>query len=196
MPKQLQKDFRSWFASITEGRIGTEQIHLLTLKETTKERTKHNAKRRISPSDLAARLAAQNRIGAIGEEIALAHEKNRLKDLGANAQTMDVIQVSLLNVAAGFDIRSRFKKDLRHIEVKASTSIDGPLFISPNELSTLQNLGASAYLYMVHVTNVKKREGRVVKVIRDPFNRRKSKAWLAPCLFTGRPPDGDPQDAG
>lgn len=195
VPRKLRAAFLRWFTPISQGSLGTKDVYLLTVEDSTTARP-NKPKRRVSPLDLAKRLAAQNKIGAIGEEIALAYERTRLLKSGARGNDFDVVQVSLQNVAAGFDIRSRFKKDIRHIEVKASTSNDGLIYVSLNEIETLHKLGASSYLYVVHVTNVSKREGAVVRILRDPFKKGHSTTWLAPCLFVGQPPASTSQSVG
>ena len=185
MPRQIQNDFREWFNELTEGKIGIDDICLLTVKLKAKPKTR--IKRIVSPEELQRRLAAQTNIGHIGEEIALAYEKDRLISQGATKTIMDLQQVSLVNTAAGFDIRSAYKKKIRYIEVKASKSIDGAIYVSPNEISTLQKLGKSAYLYIVHVTDTRKRTGYVVREIQNPFEFGQETEWLSPALFMGRP---------
>jgi len=148
---------------------------------------KAKQKRIVSPEELQRRLGAQTKVGHIGEEIALAYERERLFSLGATKANLDLQHVSLVNVAAGYDIRSAFRKKIRHIEVKASVSIDGAIYVSPNEISTLQKLGQSAYLYVVHVTDAKKREGFVTQEIKNPFKDGRETEWLSPALFTGKP---------
>lgn len=185
MPSETQKQFRAWFRKLTDGKLSTDDIYLLTVDLDVKPKAK--AKRIVSPEELQRRLAAQTKVGRIGEEIALAYEEERLISQGATKTDMDLQQVSLVNVAAGFDIRSAYKKKIRHIEVKASTSSDGAIYVSPNEISTLQKLGQSAYLYIVHVTNVGKREGAVIQELQNPFRDGQETVWLSPALFTGKP---------
>jgi hypothetical protein len=188
---ELQKQFREWFESITGGRIGYEQIHIITIND--KINVEKDKRRQITPEELQNRLAAQNKIGAAGEEIAMRHEINRLRALGVAAGEADVVQVSLQNVAAGFDIRSKYRKDIRYIEVKSSTSVGGAIYVSPNELSTLKKHGDSAYLYVVHVTDVRKKEGKVIIELKNPFNDGQDTDWLKPCLFAGVPPNDESQ---
>lgn len=184
----LQEQFGAWFESITYGRIGYEQIHIISINDKTN--VQKNKRRVVTPEELQNRLAAQNEIGAAGEEIAMAHEINRLRALGVAAGKEDIVQVSLQNVAAGFDIRSKYRKDIRYIEVKSSMSVGGAIYVSPNELSTLKKFGNSAYLYVVHVTDIKKKEGKVIIELKNPFNDGQDTDWLKPCLFAGVPPNG------
>jgi len=186
---ELQKQFKKWFKSITDGRIGYEHIHIITIND--KVNVEKRTKRQVSPEELQNRLAAQNEIGAAGEEIALTHEKNRLRALGVADAEADIVQVSLQNVAAGFDIRSKHRKDIRYIEVKSSTSVGAAVYVTPNELSTLKKHGDSAYLYVVHVTDVRKKEGKVIIELKNPFNDGRDTDWLEPCLFAGVPPNGE-----
>lgn len=185
-PRQLQEEFRKWFNELTEGKLSINDIYLLTVDLEAKPRAR--IKRIVSPEELQRRLAAQTNVGHIGEVIALAHEKARLLSLGATKVTIDLQQVSLVNTAAGFDIRSAYKKKIRYIEVKASTSIDSAIYVSPNEIATLQKHGQSAYLYIVHVTDVRKRVGTVIREIQNPFESGQETAWISPVLFTGKPP--------
>jgi len=185
-PPKLQKQFKRWFSSITKEKIGFDEIHLLTISERQKVRRPFS--RQVSPEELEARLAAQNKVGKVGEEIAVAHERNRLRRKGAATSEIDVERVSLKNVAAGFDIRSKYRNQIRYIEVKSSTSIDGAIYISPNEISTLKKHGESAFLYIVHVTDVTRKKGTIIAEIRNPFKNGQETSWLNPCLFTGKPP--------
>ena len=185
-PRQLQRQFLAWFSEVAEGRIGTNQIHLLTVG--TASKLAPTKKRAISPEDLQRKLAHQTKIGSIGETIAMRYEQQRLIALGATPSSMDLQQVSKINAVAGFDIRSSYKGHTRYIEVKASVSLDGAIFISPNEINTLQKHGKSGYLYLVHVTNVKKRVGTVHRVVQNPMKAGFQTPWLSPALFTGKPP--------
>lgn len=80
-----------------------------------------------------------------------------------------------------------------YIEVKSSNLIGGAIYVSPNELSTLKKHGDSAYLYVVHVTDVRNKEGKVVSELKNPFNNGQDTGWLKPCLFAGVPPSGKSQ---
>lgn len=188
-PRTVQRQFKEWFESFTDGKLGFDSIQIMTIDKNIKP-TKP-PRRAVSPEELQKRLAAQTKIGRIGEEIAMAYERTRLKSLGAAGSNIDLEHVSLRNTAAGFDIRSSYKKEIRYIEVKSSTSSDGSVYVSSNEISTLQKHGDSAFLYVVHVTNVVKREGRVVQVIRNPFKSGRGTEWVSPALFVGKPPLGD-----
>lgn len=188
-PRTIQRQFKEWFASFTDGKLGFDGIQIMTINKNIKPNKP--SIRAVSPEELQKRLAAQTKIGQIGEEIAMAYELTRLKSLGAVGSSIDLEHVSLRNTAAGFDIRSSFKKATRYIEVKSSTSTDGSIYVSPNEISTLQKHGESAFLYVVHVTDVVKRKGRVVQVIRNPFMSGRGTEWVYPALFVGKPPPGD-----
>lgn len=185
-PRPLQQKFLRWFKELTNGKLSIDPIHLLTIDHKGKPRER--IKRIISPEELQRRLAAQTKAGKIGEEIAFSYEKKRLISLGADIDTMDLQHVSLLNTAAGFDIRSAYKKKIRYIEVKASTSSDPTIYVSPNEISTLQKHGQSAYLYIVHITDVRKRLGKVIAEIQNPFAYGNKTAWLSPAQYSGKPP--------
>ena len=186
VPRKLRRDFLSWFRAVSGGRLSTKELHLLTTDVASK--TASPKRRTISPEDLQRRLAHQTKIGSIGESVAMKYERQRLLGLGATKSTIDLQQVSKVNAAAGFDIRSCYRKRTRYIEVKTSVSLNGPLFISPNEISTLQKHGKAGYLYLVHVTDVRKRVGTVHRVIQNPMRKGVRTAWLSPALFTGKPP--------
>ena len=185
---RLRKRFLKWFETLTGGSLGTDNLHLITIKSGLNPKTKIQIKRVVSPEELLKRLAAQETIGQIGEEVALAYETNRLVALGASPDSLELQRTSLINIAAGFDIRSSFKREIRYIEVKASASPDAQIYISPNEIRTLQKLGDSAYLYLVRVTDTKKRKGTVTREIRNPFELGLDTAWLEPAMFTGKVP--------
>lgn len=186
MPRPLRKDFQSWFNALTRARLSIDDIYLLTVDLARK--SKASVKRVGSPDELLRRLAAQTKIGQVGEVIALAHEEARLISLGATKATMELQQVSLVNTAAGFDIRSSFRKKTRYIEVKASTSTDVAIYVSPNEITTLQKHGVSGYLYIVHVTDIRKRAGSVINELQNPFKSGQETGWISPALFSGKPP--------
>lgn len=187
VPPQLRAQFESWFAQVTAGRLQTKNIHLLTIDGNLPQNPVARSKREISPEELQLRLEEQAKTGKIGEEIALQYETARLLNLGAK-DPLDVEHVSLLNSAAGFDIRSSYKKEKRYIEVKASVSPRGEIYVTLNELITLQKHGGDGYIYFVHVSDKDAREGRVIKVVRNPFANGKATEWLSPILFQGALP--------
>lgn len=186
-PKRTQQAFRSWFAGFFPGRYALDsRVSIIELKPAAAKR-RTRPKRELSPDELAARLQNQVRIGAVGEIIALRHEASRLTSLGVKNSPRWIEQVSLRNVAAGYDIFSGSKPaGLRYIEVKASTSDPSGFYITRNELQTLEKLGDAAYLYLVKIINVETEEGHVVCEIRNPATVLRRDGALVAELYSAR----------
>ena len=183
-PPELQTQFESWFAKATASRLKTDNIHILTLDDSLPSASVPRKKSAVSPEELRRRLKEQAETGVIGEEIAIKYEEARLRSVGATG-ILDIEHVSQKNSAAGFDIRSSYKKDKRYIEVKASVSRKGDVYVSLNEVLTLQRLGRNGYIYFVHITDKVAREGSVVKEVRNPFESGVETKWLRAVLFRG-----------
>lgn len=111
------------------------------------------ASRRITPEQFSAMLLASERNGALGEYIALEHERRRL----ANAGRIDLVSMirwtSKENVCAGFDIMS-FEIDgsQRFIEVKATSGHGNKFAITRNEWRVARLKRDRYWIYLV--TNV------------------------------------------
>ena len=164
--------------------VGAAKLQVADLEAPPKARMK----RIVSPEELRQRLEAQTKIGKVGEIIAFAHEKARLISQGATELTMILRHVALEDTAAGFDIHSEYNSKIRYIEVKASTTVNGVLYVSPNEIAILQKHGQRAYLYIVHVADVQKEVGIVTREIQNPFESGQETPWISPALFMGKPP--------
>lgn len=123
----------------------------------------------MTPTQLAAPLAAQAAVGAAGERIALRFERERLAIAGVKYPARCVKQLSASNVAAGYDVHSESPEGgTRCIEVKATVgSADDGFYISANELAAFERFGSDAYLYLVEIQSMPSR-GRVVAVVPNP----------------------------
>lgn len=174
--------FKQWFEAIADNNLKTDNINIISLNSST-SKIVTKTKRHISPEELEKRLERQREIGAIGEEIAMKYELTRLTKLGTKDPTRCVQQVSLLNAAAGFDIRSISSHDNRYIEVKSTTVDDGKFFISQNEIDTLEKHGDNAYIYMVVIEDVNSKKGRVIQEIKNPIKIIKEAKLLKPIMY-------------
>lgn len=181
---KMRRAFITWFNEASDGRLGLENIHIISLAGVRTE-SELSAKNPlpISPAELAERLKKQAEIGRVGEAIALRYEMMRLKSRGAKDAEKFIEHVSLKNAAAGFDIRSEYAREARYIEVKSSTKPGSGFYISPNEKRALTAHGLESYLYLVHVTDIKNESGEVVLEINNPFAKDKSKLSLTPALY-------------
>jgi hypothetical protein len=186
-PNRTEQAFRAWFSGFFPGKYDLNgRISIIELKPAAAKR-RRGSKRELSPDELAARLQNQIRIGAVGEIIALRHEVSRLTSHGVKNTARWIEQVSLRNVAAGYDIFSGSKPaGLRYIEVKASTSDPSGFYITRNELQTLEKLGDAAYLYLVKVISIETEEGHVVREIRNPATVLREDGALVAELFSAR----------
>lgn len=187
VPPDVRDAFTQWFNKITNNRLTTERISIISISEKISSKSSVT-KKPLSPEDLKLKLERNELVGEIGEEVALAYEKNRLLSLGAKEDTLDIEHTSRINASAGFDIRSEYKKEKRYIEVKSSTTENPTIFISSNEINTLQKHADSAFLYIVHVTDIKRRTGYVYQEIKNPFELGFETEWLSPASFSGNPP--------
>lgn len=180
-PPNLQSQFSGWFYQVTNGSLKTDNIYIIILDFVSKRKKRRS--RKISPDFLEDQLERQKTIGEIGEKIAVQYEKARLESIGIKNPDAYIQQVSLLNVASGFDIRSRHKKSSRYIEVKSATRNDGKFFISINELETLKKLGDESFIYIVHITDLNEKEGNVVMEIQNPVLKLEKYNQLLPVLY-------------
>ena len=135
----------------------------------------------VSPEKLQQQLKLQEEIGQSGEIIAIEFEMKRLKGAGMKNADDCIEHVSQRNSAAGFDILSSHRKETRYIEVKASLNNNQDFFITENEVHVLRSFGEKAFLYLVHVENLKEKRGQVINVIRNPIRQLK----LKPVAYKG-----------
>lgn len=182
MPKQVQESFKEWlneffptkkirkaqFISLDEAIAGEREVK----------------KRELSAKDLRKQIKNQSRIGEIGEEIAFQYELGRVRKTKDVDPKEYVVLLSKKNVNAGYDIKSydQKKKRPKFIEVKATTRKNNYSFhLSRNEKEFLAAKGPQAYIYLVYVSDVEKRTGKVFKVISNPIPKLSlsSESYLA-----------------
>lgn len=176
----IRESFDNWILQFFPNyRLDNASFITLTVTEKTKRRRKIL----VSPKDLEDNLRLQGEIGEIGEEIAMIFEMQRLKDKGIKNPDKYVDQVSKRNSAAGFDIYSATQEETRYIEVKSSLNDNPDFFITENEVQTLETLGPDAFLYMVHITDLTKKEGQVFKILSDPIRQLKDSGTLKPIAY-------------
>jgi hypothetical protein len=137
----------------------------------------------ISLDALLKNLERQTQIGKVGEEIAYKFEIARYKEAGVNDSSFVVDIVSNKNAAAGYDIYSSAKKETRFIEVKSSLSGTQDFYVTANEIQTLTTLGKEAFLYFVHIINLKRKIGNVYKIYQDPIRTLKNVLVITPLLY-------------
>ena len=117
-------------------------------------------RKKLSLAELEQRLIKEKEIGAEAEDAALKYEQQRLELLGINKTPL---QVSLIDVSAGYDILSFDKDDAeRYIEVK---SVDNKMLFhfSMNEIITAERYRKRYWLYLVN------RLSTEITVIQDPY---------------------------
>lgn len=97
-------------------------------------------------------LAEQSAVGDLGESLSLKYETTRLSKLGLASESNSVVQISLTDVAAGYDIKSfegrsiTLKHDL-FVEVKARKRHLHSFIMSANEIRVAKELGSK---YVIH----------------------------------------------
>lgn len=163
---EIRNAFDNWMKSFYPNYNVTKAkfISIVADKEYKREK-------KISPEKLEEILALQREIGIVGESIAFEHECNRLKKIGVKKPEEFVTQVSKKNSAAGYDIISTFKKQERFIEVKSTTKKFNEFYISQNEIEILQSHNDKAFLYIVEISDLKLKIGKVDKEIRNPVSK-------------------------
>ena len=118
---------------------------------------------KISKKQLDRMLEHEEELGEEAEQIVLDYEKKKLSKQGINKQP---IQVSLVDVSAGFDILSFFsnsENDKKYIEVK-SCGKDLEFYISVNEIQTASLYGERYYLYLYN------RVSKTIEEIKNPYD--------------------------
>jgi hypothetical protein len=183
--EKIQHIFQEWFLGFFPGTYDLRRISIILLnKPAHRKIVSHQKISLISPDDLVKKLQRQSIIGKVGEEIAYYHEVERLTIMKIRNPQRWIDHASKRNVAAGFDILTEIpRKEIRFIEVKSSTSMGDSFFITRNEIETLQRLGKDAYLYIVLVNDIKRKKGRVISEIRNPFERIKAMGSLEPIVY-------------
>lgn len=112
----------------------------------------HSFTRVLSRGHLDEILAEQKAVGDLGESLSLNYERTRLSRLGLHTESDSVVQISLTDVAAGYDIKSfsgrsyALKHDL-FVEVKARKRNLHSFIMSANEIRVAKRLGPR---YVIH----------------------------------------------
>lgn len=122
--------------------------------------------RTMTPDQLRQQLDRRDAIGRAGERIAYLEEMARLQALGCPDPAACVQRVSEANIAAGYDLRSEWNGERRHIEVKTTACGSDEIYLSENERTTLERLGDEAWLYRVELTDDE--AGRVTLRLQNP----------------------------
>lgn len=124
-------------------------------------------RRTLSMDELLAQLARQAETGKAGELVAIAFERQRLREAGCPDPDQFVRHVALTDVGRGYDIESTWPGQERCIEVKSTTKMGSDIYLSENERLVLKALAGKAWLYRVLVTP---EGGHVVgEPLRDPI---------------------------
>jgi hypothetical protein len=130
-------------------------------------------------------LEEQDQVGDLAERIALAFERERLKNAGFERESDHVWRVSNLNAAAGYDIESfngRTENLIhnRFIEVKGSRGIHIDFHWSKNEIHKAEELGDNYWLYFVRGINLQQQSADdQPECIQNPFKKISNREWHA-----------------
>ena len=182
----VRKEFQEWFFDFFPKDYNLDRISLISLKLQKGVRASTNKPKtnQVSPDELVRKLKRQEQIGKAGEDVAYLHEVGRLRTLNIRDPEKWIDRVSFRNAAAGFDILTEVpRRDLRYIEVKSTTGTADSIYITRNEVDTLEVHGEDAYLYIVRVSNLKRKEGHVIQEIRNPIKYLKSMTSFEPVLY-------------
>jgi hypothetical protein len=180
----IQREFKLWIESFFPHYDPREASIISLSLGQRKLNARRGRKIQLSPGDLAKKLERQTKVGQIGEKIALAYEIGRLARAGVDQPEEKVDHVAKRNVAAGYDIWSHpAGRETRFIEVKSTTGKIEEFFVTSNEISTLNTHGKSAFIYLVAVTDIERKQGHVRAEIQDPIRFLKKGGTLKPVLF-------------
>lgn len=131
--------------------------------------------KRITQKQLDLQLLHKKDVGAIGEEIALVFEKNRLGVMGCTQESDNVRLISLEFSNAGYDMES-FDRDRNgnmrriYVEVKGSTSNKMDFYWSANEIATAKRRAEDYWIYFVPCidTETRSSSGDIIR-LQDPY---------------------------
>jgi hypothetical protein len=177
---EIRNEFDSWILSFHPN-YNLENASFISINQIVQIQSKKS--KFVTPENLEKSLLNLKLIGEVGEEIAFDFEYNRLHKNGVLKIAKILEHVSKNNSAAGFDIRSSASNDNRYIEVKSSVTKNSEFFITENEYETLKQLKKEAYIYFVHVENLKEKKGKVIKVINNPIYYFETKAEMKPVVY-------------
>ena len=146
--------------------------------------------RKATPKILDDMLKRQKIIGEIGEKIVYKNEVDIIKKKMRFLKKY-VVQESLINVSAGYDIYVNYEGYERFIEVKTTTKEQPDIYLSENEKKVLLQKGDKAYLYLVKVTNITKEKGKIIRIIRNPIKAIIEGGKLIPVSYKIELPDNE-----
>ena len=177
--KEIKTAFKDWISDFYPN-YSTDNSFIITIPKSQNIKKK----RLVTPEELFNSLELNKKIGSIGEEIALEFEKNRLLNLGVKNPIKYIDHISKNNISAGFDIYSSYSEaEERFIEVKTSLKKTNELYITENEIETLQELGEKAYIYLVSIKDIENKEGVVYQMINNPINQFEKEDLLIPIAY-------------
>ena len=137
----------------------------------------------IEPVNFIDAHARYTEIGNLGEQIVIRYEKNRLKDLGRPDLAANIVQISLIDPPAGYDILSYDEKGQPiKIEIKTTPRSPGKNFsfhLSQNQKSTAEN-SDNYFIYLVFAAET---DSPVIHVIPHPFRREETRFSIQPTAF-------------
>lgn len=120
-------------------------------------------KKTISKKQLDRILELEEKFGEEAEQIVMKYEMEKLAEKGICKQP---IQVSQIDVSAGFDILSFFsdaENDKKYIEVKSCDN-EFKFYVSANEINKASLYGCRYYLYLYN------RVSKAIKEICNPYD--------------------------
>jgi hypothetical protein len=138
---------------VLEGPLGPGRVQEPSerdLESIETGQTERFRSRKVTPEQFEAILRAAERNGALGEFVALEHERRRLAQAGRADLARMIRWMSKENVAAGFDLAS-FEIDgsERLIEVKATVGQAKRFVISRNEWRKAQAKTDRYWIYLI-----------------------------------------------
>ena len=132
------------------------------------------ASHKMTSEELEERLAENNEVGKIAENIVVNYEKKRLFDAGCKMESDRVLDISAIDISAGYDVLSFNDKSFDHdrfIEVKGSRGTEISFIMSKNEIEVARKLGEQYWLYFVGgVDTDTKTSSKEPQLFQDPAN--------------------------
>lgn len=151
------------------GALGTNKLSVYILDETLINRSNVKLGRVIKSSkvtifELRKKLILKDELGDAAELLAMQYEENQLHTAGID-KTPE--RVSLIDVAAGYDIVSFMKaesnKPDKFIEVKSCADSKYRFYISRNEIEVAKAKGEHYFLYLYN------RQSKDFRIINNPY---------------------------
>lgn len=126
---------------------------------------------KCSPDKLQNKLREKDKIGKAAEKAIVSYEKKRV---GSDYEQY-IEHVSLINEAAGYDIRSVTitkpgETEPRYIEVKAVSPLSYRFYWTSNEIGVAEILRRNYYLYLLPVKSDLNFSFAALKIISDPIS--------------------------